>query len=106
MSLTLEFALDNASEGKWYIVIFIHNRYKDNYVITTSFIERSGFIYFRGIVNGRAITRLINQVGDRQEELIQLLKHLIQYKTPAPPARNTEEAQDFIASFLEKKNLR
>jgi formylaminopyrimidine deformylase len=48
---------------------------------------------------------LINEVEDRQEELIQLLERLIQYKTPAPPARNTEEAQQFVASFLEEKGF-
>ncbi|MBE1442189.1 acetylornithine deacetylase [Paenibacillus sp. OAS669] len=44
---------------------------------------------------------LIRQVEERQEELVQLASRLIRYKTPAPPARNTEEAQQFIAQFLE-----
>jgi len=48
---------------------------------------------------------LINQVENRKEELIQLLVRLIRYKTPAPPARNTEEAQQFIASFLKEKGF-
>ena len=81
------------------------NRYRNNYVITTSFIREVVLFILGGIVNGRSITALINQVEDRQEDLIELLKHLIQYKTPAPPARNTEEAQSFIASFLAEKEF-
>lgn len=49
--------------------------------------------------------KLVNKVDDHQEDLIQLLKHLIQFKTPAPPARNTEEAQSFIASFLAQRDF-
>ncbi|NOU96465.1 acetylornithine deacetylase [Paenibacillus sp. LMG 31456] len=48
---------------------------------------------------------LIRQVDDRQDELIGLLERLIQFRTPAPPARNTEEAQQFIASFLQDKGF-
>ena len=33
------------------------------------------------------------------------MKQLISYKTPAPPARNTEEAQCFVASFLTEKGF-
>lgn len=51
------------------------------------------------------LKELVKQVEFRQEELIQLLERLIQYKTPAPPARNTEEAQQFIASSLEEKGF-
>lgn len=43
---------------------------------------------------------LIDQVDDRKEELIDLLKTLISFKTPAPPARNTSEAQQYVADFL------
>ncbi|WP_163538787.1 acetylornithine deacetylase [Gracilibacillus sp. YIM 98692] len=46
------------------------------------------------------LKQLIKQVDERQEELIELLKRLITYKTPAPPARNTDEAQQFVAAFL------
>lgn len=49
--------------------------------------------------------QLIGEVDKRQDELIQLLNKLIGYKTPAPPARNTEEAQQFIASFLKEKGF-
>ncbi|MFD0676384.1 MULTISPECIES: acetylornithine deacetylase [unclassified Paenibacillus] len=48
---------------------------------------------------------LIRQVDACQDELIGLLERLIQFRTPAPPARNTEEAQQFIASFLQEKGF-
>lgn len=48
---------------------------------------------------------LLKQVDERQNELILLLEKLIRYKTPAPPARNTEEAQQFVASFLEERGF-
>jgi acetylornithine deacetylase len=51
------------------------------------------------------LDQLIGEVDKRQGELIQLLNKLIGYKTPAPPARNTEEAQQFIASFLKGKGF-
>ncbi|WP_079909433.1 acetylornithine deacetylase [Paenibacillus sp. 32352] len=49
----------------------------------------------------QVLEALIRQVEERQKELVQLASQLIRYKTPAPPARNTEEAQQFIAQFLE-----
>lgn len=51
------------------------------------------------------ITELIQEVDRRQDELLSLVKKLIRYQTPAPPARNTEEAQSFVASFLEQKGF-
>lgn len=51
------------------------------------------------------LKELIGEVENRQGELIQLLQKLICYKTPAPPARNTEEAQQFIASFLKERDF-
>lgn len=48
---------------------------------------------------------LITEVEVRKDELVHLLEKLIQYKTPAPPARNTEEAQNFVASFLKEKDF-
>lgn len=48
------------------------------------------------------IDTLINEVDRRQGELIELVKTLISYKTPAPPARNTADAQQFIAKYLEE----
>ncbi|MGP7816467.1 acetylornithine deacetylase [Niallia sp. 01092] len=48
------------------------------------------------------IQSLVQQVDERKEELVELLKTLVSYKTPAPPARNTKDAQDYVASLLEK----
>ena len=48
---------------------------------------------------------LLREVDDRHEELVSLVEKLIRYETPAPPARNTEDAQQFIASFLEEKGF-
>jgi acetylornithine deacetylase/succinyl-diaminopimelate desuccinylase family protein len=48
---------------------------------------------------------LIEMVDNRQSELVEMLEHLIKFKTPAPPARNTEEAQKFIATFLAEKGF-
>ncbi|ULL16235.1 acetylornithine deacetylase [Paenibacillus sp. H1-7] len=47
------------------------------------------------------IESLLEQVERRQEELVGLAERLIRYPTPAPPARNTAEAQQYIAGFLE-----
>lgn len=49
----------------------------------------------------RTLESLLQQAEYRQDELIELVKRLIRYPTPAPPARNTEEAQQFISSFLQ-----
>lgn len=49
-----------------------------------------------------SIDSLIAQVDARQEELLALLKTLVTYKTPAPPARNTTDIQRYIADFLER----
>lgn len=51
------------------------------------------------------ITDLMNQVDSRQDELIEILTTLIRYETPAPPARNTKEAQDYVAKFLAQHNF-
>jgi|SRR5690625_137483 len=51
------------------------------------------------------IRELIEQVDARQSELLELVKTLITFKTPAPPARNTKEAQDYIASFLRESGF-
>ena len=46
------------------------------------------------------LQEILKQVDHRQDELIELLKTLISYETPAPPARNTKEAQEYVASLL------
>ncbi|WP_299089385.1 acetylornithine deacetylase [uncultured Metabacillus sp.] len=51
------------------------------------------------------IQQLVEQVDARKDELIELLKRLIEYKTPAPPARNTKDAQQFVADFLSDKGF-
>ncbi|MFS2174319.1 acetylornithine deacetylase, partial [Priestia megaterium] len=43
---------------------------------------------------------LLKHVEERKGELIQLLKTLVTYKTPAPPARNSHKAQRYVADFL------
>ncbi|MEK3719743.1 acetylornithine deacetylase [Paenibacillus sp. FSL H8-0034] len=48
---------------------------------------------------------LLRQVDQRQVELIELVERLIRFQTPAPPARNTEEAQQFVAAFLQDKGF-
>ncbi|RBW71245.1 acetylornithine deacetylase [Bacillus taeanensis] len=45
---------------------------------------------------------VIKSIDERQEELLNLLKTLIRFETPSPPARNTKEAQDFIAGYLKE----
>ncbi|WP_226668264.1 acetylornithine deacetylase [Metabacillus litoralis] len=51
------------------------------------------------------IEHIIDQIDERKDELIDLLKTLIKYKTPAPPARNTGDAQQFVADFLKEKGF-
>ncbi|RFU60897.1 acetylornithine deacetylase [Peribacillus glennii] len=46
--------------------------------------------------------KLVEEIDQRKDELIDLVKQLISYRTPAPPARNTGDAQLFIANFLKK----
>ncbi len=46
------------------------------------------------------ITQILEQVDRRKEELIDQVGDLIRFQTPSPPARNTKEAQHYIASKL------
>ncbi|WP_318503538.1 acetylornithine deacetylase [Bacillus sp. T3] len=46
------------------------------------------------------LQKIQDQVDQRKEELLDLLKTLISFKTPAPPARNTAEAQRFVSQYL------
>ncbi|SDO48796.1 acetylornithine deacetylase [Alkalicoccus daliensis] len=48
---------------------------------------------------------VIEDIEARQEELISLTKKLIAYETPAPPARNTAEAQGFVENYLQEMNF-
>ncbi|WP_046176028.1 acetylornithine deacetylase [Domibacillus indicus] len=51
------------------------------------------------------IAQIHKQIDERKEELVDLLKTLISFKTPAPPARNTEDAQQFTADFLGERGF-
>jgi len=46
------------------------------------------------------LTAILDLVDARQDELVALLCTLISYETPAPPARNTQQAQAFVGSYL------
>jgi acetylornithine deacetylase len=74
------------------------------YVYNRFFIKQKRFFYCQkgGMEMENRLQSLIDEVDERQEELIDLLKTLISFQTPAPPARNTSEAQSYIASFLRK----
>jgi formylaminopyrimidine deformylase len=47
-----------------------------------------------------------NEVEARKEELIDLLTKLIAFPTVSPPARNTNNVQEFIKGYLEELGLR
>jgi formylaminopyrimidine deformylase len=51
------------------------------------------------------IQHLVEQIDVRKDEVIDLLKKLIEFKTPAPPARNTKDAQTFVADFLRERGF-
>lgn len=53
----------------------------------------------------QTIEHIHKEIDKRKEELFNLLKTLISFQTPAPPARNTEEAQQFVAGFLRDKGF-
>jgi len=46
------------------------------------------------------LDQLLAAVEARQSELFDLLCRLVSFETPAPPARNTTEAQQFVAQYL------
>lgn len=48
------------------------------------------------------IEKIVAQVEARKEELLDLLATLIRYETPSPPARNAQEAQQFVAGYLQE----
>jgi acetylornithine deacetylase/succinyl-diaminopimelate desuccinylase family protein len=51
------------------------------------------------------LNEILAMVDTREQELIDLLEKLIRFDTPAPPARNTVEVQQFIASFLAERGF-
>lgn len=50
------------------------------------------------------LSGLLTHMEEKQEDLLELVRTLISYKTPAPPARNTAEIQAFIASYVKEMN--
>lgn len=53
----------------------------------------------RGLAMNEEVSQLLEQIDLRKDELLELTKTLIRFETPAPPARNTNEAQEFVAQF-------
>jgi acetylornithine deacetylase len=45
---------------------------------------------------------MVESVKAREKELVELLMQLVRFPTPSPPARNAEEAQQFVARFLKQ----
>ncbi|WNS82459.1 acetylornithine deacetylase [Domibacillus sp. DTU_2020_1001157_1_SI_ALB_TIR_016] len=69
-------------------------------------MRRNGFfVWERKRAVKETIEEIHKQIDERKEELVELLKTLISFRTPAPPARNTEEAQQFVARFLSTKGF-
>ena len=59
----------------------------------------------RELAMNEEVAQLLEQIDLRKNELLELTKTLIRFETPAPPARNTNEAQEFVAQFLRKRNF-
>lgn len=53
------------------------------------------------MTNSKELMNLLHAVETNKEELLSLIKTLIAFETPSPPARNTKEAQQFIADYLQ-----
>lgn len=51
------------------------------------------------------IEKILGEVELRKEELISLIEKLVKFKTPAPPARNTKEAQEFVEKQLKQNKF-
>lgn len=49
---------------------------------------------------GSDLQALIELVDTREDELVDLLCKLVSFETPAPPARNTGPAQQFVSAYL------
>lgn len=47
-----------------------------------------------------SLAPVLAAVGERRQELFDLLARLVRFETPAPPARNTAGVQDFLAGEL------
>ncbi|NHM30738.1 acetylornithine deacetylase [Neobacillus terrae] len=51
-------------------------------------------------VSGDLSQKIAHEVESRQEELMELLTKLISFPTVSPPARNTNDVQEFIQDYL------
>lgn len=49
--------------------------------------------------------RISIEIESRKEELLDLLKELVRFRTVSPPARNTNDIQHFIQGYLERMNF-
>lgn len=53
-----------------------------------------------GTVVEEKLRQLQELIEEREEELLALVEKLVRFRTPSPPARNTNEAQQFVEQFL------
>ncbi|HWL12960.1 MAG TPA: acetylornithine deacetylase [Ureibacillus sp.] len=51
-------------------------------------------------ISGNLSQKIAQEVESRQEELMELLTKLISFPTVSPPARNTNDVQEFIQDYL------
>ncbi len=73
----------------------------DGAIFDDHFYKESGFFIGKEQAS-MSIDELMLEVEKREADLIALAKKLIQFETPAPPARNTREIQQFIANYLKQ----
>jgi len=50
--------------------------------------------------------KVLSLVDEKKDEIVNLLKELIRFKTPCPPGQNTLPAQRWIAKRLEEMNFK
>ncbi len=59
-------------------------------------------MYARGLAMNQEVSQLLEQIDLRKDELLELTKTLIRFETPAPPARNTNEAARICCTVFKK----
>jgi acetylornithine deacetylase/succinyl-diaminopimelate desuccinylase family protein len=52
------------------------------------------------LVTENLVERITNEIEARRDELIQLVDKLVQFPTVSPPARNTNDIQNYIDAYL------
>ena len=62
-------------------------------------------MYAKGISDESRSFAVVKTNRFKERGITRTYKTLIRFETPAPPARNTNEAQEFIAEFLRKRNF-